>query len=157
MRYFGGKFRIAWWIVKHFPEHRTYVESFGGGGSVLMRKRRAGGECYNDLNGDIVNVFRVLRDSETCVALTRALELTPFARLEYEQAHEPAEDPVERARRTLVRSFQGFGSDFTDPTFTTGFRSDARDPNRVAAHEWATYPQAIPTFHARLQGFELIA
>lgn len=62
MRYHGGKFKLRKWILSQFPEHRVYVEAFGGAASVLMGKERVYSEVYNDLDGEIVNVFRVLRD-----------------------------------------------------------------------------------------------
>lgn len=62
MRYHGGKYRLAPWIISHFPAHKSYVEPFGGAGSVLMRKPRSHGEVYNDLDDEIVNVMRVLRN-----------------------------------------------------------------------------------------------
>lgn len=108
LRYHGGKWRLAPWICAHFPAHRLYVEPFGGAASVLLRKPRSYGEIYNDLDGEIVNVFRVLRDNGH--ALRAALELTPFAREEFAESYMPHSDPIEQARRTIVRSFQGFGS-----------------------------------------------
>ena len=80
LRYHGGKFRLAPWIISHFPTHGIYVEPFGGGGSVLLRKEAVQEEVYNDLDGDVVNVFRVLRDKELAQALFEALTLTPYAR-----------------------------------------------------------------------------
>jgi hypothetical protein len=64
-RYHGGKWMLAPWIIEHFPPHRIYTEAFGGAASVLMRKPRAKlVEVYNDLDGEIVSLFRVLRDPD---------------------------------------------------------------------------------------------
>ncbi len=62
LRYHGGKFKLAQWIISHFPPHRVYVEAFGGAGSVLLQKPRSVGEVYNDRWDTVVNIFRVLRD-----------------------------------------------------------------------------------------------
>jgi len=110
----GGKFRLAPWVIAHLPPHRIYVEPFGGAASVLLRKPRAYAEVYNDLDGDVVNLFRVLRDAQAGARLIAQLQLTPFAREEFLAAYEPADDPVERARRLVARSFMAFG--------TTGLR-----------------------------------
>lgn len=79
LRYPGGKYRIAKWIISHFPQHNFYVEPYGGAGSVLMHKAKCQGEIYNDLDGDVVNVFRILRDLKKAKELERLLRLTPFA------------------------------------------------------------------------------
>ena len=65
IRYHGAKFRLASWLLQYFPPHDCYVEPYGGAAGVLVRKPRAYAEVYNDLDGDIVNFFRVLRDPET--------------------------------------------------------------------------------------------
>ena len=77
LRYHGGKWILAPWIISHFPKHRIYVEPFGGAGSVLLRKSRAFAEIYNDLDGEIVSFFRVIRDAEKSAELLRRLSLTP--------------------------------------------------------------------------------
>lgn len=81
VRYFGGKWKLAPWIIQHLPQHRVYVEPFGGGGSVLLRKPRSYAEVYNDLDGEIVNLFLIARDHGQ--ELQQKLELTPFARDEF--------------------------------------------------------------------------
>jgi DNA adenine methylase len=108
LRWHGGKWRLAPWIISHFPPHRVYVEPFGGGGSVLLRKPRCNTEIYNDRDGDVVNLFRVIR--EQLDDLRRALALTPYARDEYAALYAASDDPVERARALVARSFMGMNS-----------------------------------------------
>lgn len=107
LRYHGGKWRLASWILSCFPPHVCYVEPFGGGGSVLLQKQPSFVEVYNDLSGDVVNFFRVLRERGD--ELRRAIELTPYARAEFLAAQEPTDDPLEAARRFYVWSWQGRG------------------------------------------------
>jgi site-specific DNA-adenine methylase len=59
LRYHGGKWKLAEWVISLFPPHRTYVEPFGGAASVLMRKSRAYAEIYGDMDGEVVNVFEM--------------------------------------------------------------------------------------------------
>jgi DNA adenine methylase len=80
IRYHGGKFRLAPKLLEIFPPHRVYTEVFGGGGSVLMQKPRSYAEIYNDLDGEVVNVFRVLQNRRQAKRLEELLRLTPFAR-----------------------------------------------------------------------------
>lgn len=151
MRYHGGKWRIAPWIISNFPPHRIYVEPFGGAGSVLLRKKRSFAEVYNDLDEDVVNVFRVLRDPEQAERLRVLLELTPWARQEFWLCYEPTEDPVERARRTIARSFMAHGSTHRR-AHRTGFRAKNYRRNQTGAKDWTTFPDQVPQFVERLRG-----
>ena len=149
VRYHGGKWKLADWIVAQFPDHRVYTEAFGGGASVLLRKPRSYGEIYNDLDGEIVNVFSVLRDRGE--ELRRALELTPFARTEFRESYKPHPDPVEQARRTILRSYQGFGSAAVCGE-TSGFRANSNRSGTTPAHDWRNYPDHVPALIERLRG-----
>ena len=150
LRWHGGKWRLAPWIIGHFPTHRVYVEPFGGAGSVLMRKSRAYAEVWNDIDGEVVNLFQVLR-SERAGALIEALRLTPFARAEFDAAYEPTDDPVEQARRLVIRSFMGFGTTGALGR-STGFRADSNKSGTTPAHDWASYPHALWHTVGRLAG-----
>lgn len=153
LRYHGGKFRLAPWIISFFPPHQTYVEPFGGAGSVLMRKERSNCEVYNDINDEIVNVFRVLRNPDTAEQLQRLVALTPFARAEFEATYKQTDDPIERARRTVARAFMGFGSGAAFSKHATGFRTGVRgDSCRSASHDLTTWPDVVPAFVDRLRG-----
>lgn len=151
MRYHGGKWRLADWIITQFPAHKVYVEPFGGAASVLMRKPRSHGEVYNDLDGDMVNVMRVLKDPGMRDALAEALTFTPYARHEFEKAWEIVDEPVERARRTFVRAEMGFGSAGATKG-TTGFRIDSKRNYGTAMQIWARVPEGLRAFGLRLQG-----
>ena len=107
VRYHGGKFRLAPWIIRHFPDHVTYVEPFGGGASVMLRKEQSTNEIYNDLDGEVVNFFQVLRSDPD--ELIRLLSLTAYSRAELDLAFQPCLDPLERARRFYVRAWQARG------------------------------------------------
>lgn len=149
LRYHGGKWKLAPWIISYMADHRTYVEPFGGGGSVLLRKPRAYAEVYNDLDGDIVNLFRVARDRGD--ELQQALRLTPFARAEFDISYQEVSEPMERARRMIVRSLQGFCSAAASGE-RTGFRSSSSRSGTSPGVDWRNYPAAMDAIIDRLQG-----
>lgn len=152
MRYHGGKFLLAPWLISLLPPHRVYVEPYGGAASVLLNKPRASVEVYNDLDGTVVNVFRVLQDPGTSARLTALCRLTPYARAEFDLAKEPSDDPIESARRTLFRSWAGFGSAGATKGHT-GFRSysgSGRSDN--VAERWTRVPDQLAAFTDRLRG-----
>jgi DNA adenine methylase len=156
LRYHGGKWLLANWIISNFPEHRVYTEVFGGAASVLIQKRRSYAEVYNDKWNTVVNVFKVLRDPIAAQELERQIRLTPFSRHEFNQCGEidliNIDDPIELARRTILRSFAGFGPASTNAKHSTGFRSNSNRYGTTPAHDWVNYPDQIKLFTERLKG-----
>jgi DNA adenine methylase len=152
LRYHGGKWKLAPWILEHVPPHRIYCEPFGGAGSVLMLKPRSHGEVYNDIDGEVVNVFRVLRDPATSAELRRRIELTPFAREEFRAAYTEPKDDVDRAHKMIVRAFMGFGSASMTREHMTGFRFNSNRSGTTPATDWAHWPAAIESITDRLKG-----
>ena len=152
LRYHGAKFRLAPWLQQFFPPHRCYTEAFGGAAGVLLKKPRCYAEVYNDLDGSIVNFFRVLRDPQMRARLIEALRWTPYARDEFVLAQKPVtDDPVERARCVAIRAAMGFGSAGATKD-QTGFRTDTTRAYSTAQHVWARYPDSLVAIGQRLQG-----
>lgn len=107
LHYPGSKWSLADWIISHMPDHTTYLEPFFGSGAVLFSKPRSTLETVNDLDGEVVNLFKVIRERpEELAYVTR---FTPHSREEYYLSYQPSEDELERARRLLVRLWQGRG------------------------------------------------
>jgi DNA adenine methylase len=151
LRWHGGKWLLAPWIISHFPRHRIYVEPFGGAASVLLRKKTVFSEIYNDLDGEVVSLFRVLRNREQAAELVRLLELTPFAREEFDLSYEATDCLIERARRLIVRSYMGFGSDSAHTSGTTGFRAQSPQSCRSPEKDWRNYPAKLSATIERLR------
>lgn len=151
---------LAEWIISYFPQHRVYVEPYGGAASVLLRKARSYAEVYNDLDGEVVNVFRVVRDRGE--ELKRVLSVTPFAREEFGLSWYGSDDPLEQARRTIIRSFMGFASAavtlgrHVDKSRGgkpgTGFRSNSNRSGTTPAHDWNNFADALEFHIERLRG-----
>lgn len=152
LRYMGGKWRLAPWIAQHFPPHRIYVEPYGGAASVLIRKPRAYAEVYNDLNGEVVELFRILREPDQAERLAQLIDLTPYARGEFDLTYEIAADPVENARRLICRSFMGHGSTAVSLRRRTGFRADSRRSGKHPASDWANLAPALLKIAERFKG-----
>ena len=148
LRYHGGKWMLAPWIIKHFPPHRYYTESFGGAASCLLRKERCYSEIYNDMDGELVNLFRVARDHGQI--LQEQLKITPFAREEFLLSYQSSGNPIEQARRTVIRAFMGFGSNAHNRK--TGFRANSNRSGTSPAHDWRNYPDAFEAIIDRLRG-----
>lgn len=160
LRYFGGKWQLRHWIIQHFPAHIFYGEPFAGAASVLLAKSPApGGEIINDLNGDVINLFRVMQDAAQADELQRRLDWTPYAKSELVLAREPSAEPVERARRLVVKSFMGIQVAGTTGC-KTGFRMGNVDLRRLdsggkrtfrnCANDWSNWRDRLHELRARL-------
>jgi len=146
LRYHGSKYRLAPRLLPFLPPHRCYVEPYGGAAGMLLQKPRSAVEVYNDLDEEIVNFFRVLRCRKDAERLIEQLNLTPYARAEFQIAWEPTEDIVERARRTAMRAMMGFGSAGATQG-TTGMTTHHHRLN-----VWRNYPRRLHDVVERLQG-----
>lgn len=149
MRYHGGKWRLAPWVISHFPTHGVYVEPFGGAASVLLHKAPTRIEVYNDVDEVILNLFRILRDPVRAQALRTAIELTPFSRGEHADCWVRSDDPIEDARRLIVRSFQSIGA--KGSLSRTGWRTRTSKSVWSPCVSWVSWPAAIPAFVDRLK------
>jgi DNA adenine methylase len=132
LAYLGSKWTLAPWVLAHMPPHEAYVEPFGGGASVLLRKDPSPLEIYNDLDSSVVNFWRVLRQSPD--ELVRLLRATPWSREEYVSAwgDDAGLSDVERARRLYVRTWMCFNASTDGPK---GWRA-AKRPKSGSVVAW---------------------
>lgn len=161
LRWHGGKFGkagvLADWVLAHVPPHECYVEPFGGGASVLLRKWRTLNEVYNDQFGEVVTLFRVLRAPALRDELIAAVSLTPFAESEQRAsfARPEGESEVETARRLLIRSWQSFGHDASSSYRSSGFRAGTKTAVRDPGLDWRGLPASLALIADRLQGVHI--
>lgn len=150
LKYPGAKNRIADWICSQIPKHDVYVEPYAGSLAVLLNKKRCRIETVNDLDGEIVNFFRTLRDSPD--VLCRLINLTPYSREEYKNAYEISDDRIERARRFCVRCWMGFGC---GNLYMNGFKSGQQSMSPNPAKAWAGLPEILLMAAERLKGVQI--
>jgi len=149
LRYFGSKWRIAEWIIATFPSHRTYCEPYCGGANVFFRKPPSVYEVLNDLDGEVINFFQMLRTREA--ELIRAIDLTPYSREEWRLSRidDGCTDPLERARRFYISSRQSFGpgSRKRQPgwRFANGKHIDNKE--RSVTREWSNLDHLLAAAH----------
>lgn len=150
LKYPGAKSRIADWICSYIPKHDVYLELYGGSLAVLFNKPRCHIETVNDLHGEVVNFFKVLRDKPE--ELHRLIELTPYSREEYDKSYQESDNNIERARRFCVRCWQGFGC---ANLYHNGFKSGQQTKSPNPARAWAELPNTIKQATERLQGVQI--
>lgn len=150
LKYPGAKWRIADWVISHFPPHKVYLEPFFGSGAVFFRKEPAYIETVNDINGEIINLFRVCRESPEELAM--AINLTPFSRDEFNYCYSKVDNPVEQARRTLVRYHQSFG---TSNSSKNSWRNVQTYGGPRCATMWNDLPEIIVSCCERLKNAQI--
>lgn len=161
LKYPGAKWNMAKWIVNQIPPHRVYVEPFFGSGAVFFTKKRSLFETINDLDGNVVNLFKVLRERRH--ELAEMVRYTPWARKEYtgilpesctEGTFIRTGDELEDARRFLVRMHMGFGSKTSD---RTGWRNEPRGKGRNSSlpRLWKNLPARMLAVAERLMDAQI--
>lgn len=151
LKYAGGKWRIAPWILSFFPPHKVYCEPYFGSGAVFFSKSACNIETINDIDGNVVNLFRVCRNHPA--ELARALEFTPWSREEFLSCMEmKTEDPVEWARRTVVRFHQSFG---TSNHSLKSWRNSQIANGPHCAEQWNRLPEIVLKICGRLKGAQI--
>jgi DNA adenine methylase len=151
--WYGGKYSHLNWLLPLLPDCHHYVEPFGGSAAVLLNRAPSPLETYNDLDGEVVNFFRVLRSDRE--ALLRSIVLTPFSREEYLSALAqpgPAESELERARRFFVRARQartGLAQKATQGRWAT-CRTTSRAGMAGAVSRWLGSVETLPEIADRL-------
>ena len=147
LKYPGAKWNLAQWIISFFPPHTTYLEPFFGSGAVFFNKPPSKVETINDIDGRVVNLFKVIREKPE--ELAKLIEFTPWAREEYYGSFENSGDPVEDARRFLVRTWQAFASDTSKKT---GWRHERQgQQGRNAVKIWESLSPRILSTAKRLR------
>jgi DNA adenine methylase len=151
LRYPGSKWSIAHAIVAEFAPHYHYCEPYFGSGAVFFSKPPSPHEILNDSNKLVVNFFKVLRDATE--DLCWALETTPWSRDEYDQAHVVTADPLEDARRFVVRIWQAHASDLAKKT---GWKNrGSKQRARGMSVRWQRVPTELANLAERLQDAEI--
>ena len=152
LKYPGSKQRIAGWIISQMPQHHSYLEPFLGSGAVLLNKPKSAIETVNDLDLDVVTLFRLIRERPE--ELARCLYATPYSRHEYEGALIQADDELEQVRRFLVRCWQGHG--FKTNGKKVGWKNDVQGREAAyAVRNWNRLPGRVMEVVERLKDVQI--
>ena len=148
--YYGAKSRIAADILKTLPPHNAWVEAFCGSAAITLAKPPAPIEVINDLDGNIVNLFRVLRRDPS--ALAEVIALTPYAREEFIEAGRRRKrlTPIEKARRFLARTMMTINGDAKDAGFSYS-SSFSRGGKEARVSRWHNLPERLAGIAERLR------
>lgn len=150
--YPGAKSQMAKWIVGKFPRHECFVDAFGGSASIMVNKPKSRVEVYNDLDGDLVHFFKVLRDEAD--ELVEWLSNVPYSRELYDSwatafynGERPVDD-IERAGRFYFLRYSQFGGKYDAKK---GFRI-AKKKDDYAGVDFARSIDDLKEFRDRFQG-----
>jgi DNA adenine methylase len=152
--YYGAKQRLAAQIIETLPPHNAWVEGFCGSAAITFAKKPAPIEVVNDLDGNIVNLFRVLRKRHT--ALASVIALTPYARQEFVNAGRGRKKltSIERARRFLARTMMTVNGDAKDAGFSYS-SSFTRGGKEARVSRWHNLPERLGEVAERLRNVRI--
>lgn len=153
LKYPGGKGNIVKELVKLVPDHKTYLEPFFGAGSLFFVKEPSKIETINDIDGDVINLFAVIK--EKSAELARTLLVTPYSRDVYDDAtSDEGSTDVQRAVSFLVRCWQGYGS--RGASCKVGFKTDvAGRESMYALWDWYGLPERVIEAAERLRKVQI--
>lgn len=152
-KYPGSKWRMANWIISHFPEHHSYLEPFFGSGAVFFNKTRSDIETINDLDSDVTNFFRWVRDDSE--RLAHEIYFIPYSREVYERAfdREP-KNSLEKAVLFYIKLNMGHG--FRTSGKKVGWKLDVQGREKAyAAADWCKATERIMEAAERLRGVQI--
>lgn len=182
LRYFGGKWKLAPWILRYFPPHKIYVEPFCGAASVFFQKERSRLEVLNDKDKRLFNLFRIFQTPAMLEEFKRRIFYIPFSQNDFDAAYTEPADEIDEAIKFVVRSFFGFGSTSNGKKSKTGFRGTAenvvevkytglnnpaptgfrggiktmKDVPRNPANDWTSWKTCIDALARRLEGVRIL-
>ena len=142
-------------VISYFPLHQTYVELFGGGGVIMLNKPLSHVEVYNDINKNLVNFYRVIRDKEKFKIFYEVIKLMPYARTEYYDALNSLEkgDDVDGAIKFFIVARMSFGGKFGRGWGYEKFTSTNSISSAVNA--WLTSIEGLPYISNRLRKVQI--
>ncbi|HEL9598127.1 TPA: DNA adenine methylase [Streptococcus suis] len=152
LRYPGSKWNLASKIADLLPEHKSYIEPFFGSGAVLFTKPASAIETVNDLNSDVVNLFKMVRDRP--LELAEKLFLIPYSRQVYDEtfAQKPAGE-IEKAVNFVIRSVMSHGFRVIEKS---GWKNDINGRERAyAVKHWNDLPDVIQEMTLRLKQVQI--
>ena len=158
INWFGGKYYMAKKIIDLFPEHKVYVEVFGGAGHVLFQKEPSAIEVFNDINSNLVNFFRILRDDYKVQELHKRLQLTPHSREEFLDCYgswEHEKDEIERVRKWYVTLMQCFSKSFGNKGWSYSKSISNRGMSQSTSQFLGKIDKDIPFAVQRLRGVQI--
>ncbi len=154
--YFGSKNKIAQKLASNLPPHYCWVEAFCGSAALTLAKPPAAIEIINDLDGEIINLFRQLRTNQK--EICRLIELTPYAKQELENARKKDnnDNDLERARKFLVQAMFAINGVFGKEK--SGFsysQSYARNGKEARVNRWYNLPTRIEQVVERIRNVRI--
>ncbi|MEK5178233.1 DNA adenine methylase [Paenibacillus odorifer] len=150
LHYPGSKWSMADWIISHMPRHSTYLEPYFGSGAVLFNKPPAVLETVNDLDGNVVNLFRVIRDKPE--ELSQAVYWTPYSREEYLSCQAGGDSDLENARQFLVRCWQSIR---VKTGTISGWKCRGTPDDSYRVKQWNNLPDKIAAVAERLKDVQI--
>lgn len=148
LNYPGSKQMIKEWILSYVPKHTVYLEPFFGSGSIFFNKEKAKIEVINDIDKDIYNYFKVIRDRPN--EIIEQIMFTPFSIDEYNKCRDEniSDSDVEKARKFAIRCYFGIGN---SAVFKNGFRRSKSATSSNKAKTWSMLPEQLQEATQRLK------